>query len=53
MSELIYPDFIKTGDKIGVTACSDGRVEVLGKYPSPLGPKPDPGVPTTFACSNK
>ncbi len=29
MSELIYPDFIKTGDKIGVTACSDGRVEVL------------------------
>ena len=23
------------------------------KYPSPLGPKPTPGVPTTFAFSNK
>lgn len=23
------------------------------KYPSPLGPKPTPGVPTTFAFSSK
>ena len=23
------------------------------KYPSPLGPNPEPGVPTTFALFNK
>ena len=23
------------------------------KYPSPLGPKPEPGVPTTFAFSKR
>ena len=26
---------------------------VSRKYPSPLGPKPDPGVPTTLACSSR
>ena len=26
---------------------------VRRKYPSPLGPNPDPGVPTTFALSSR
>lgn len=29
MDTLLYPDFIKTGDCLGVTACSDGRVDPL------------------------
>ena len=38
---------------IAATVFSYEPNAVRRKYPSPLGPNPDPGVPTTLAFSNK
>ena len=38
---------------IAATVFSYEPNAVSRKYPSPLGPNPDPGVPTTLAFSNK